>query len=59
MFWKSVCPAQPFLPSQKNSPEGLAAEGGWGKWLGQLGMIEHCASIEDLIKIWGLWALDF
>lgn len=50
---------QPLLPSDTNSPKELVAAGGWGKWLGQLGVIEHSSSIEGLIKIWSLWVLDF
>lgn len=45
--------------SNKNSPEGLWAEGSWRKWLGHLGVMEHCFCVEGLTKFWDLWAPGF
>ena len=45
--------------TDKNSPKVLRAEGGWRKWPGQPAGIEHCSTIEGLMKFWDLWALDF
>lgn len=52
-------PGSATLPFQQEFSKGTGGRKRMKEVAGSAGMIEHCSSIKGLIKIWGLWALDF